>query len=197
MRNRSFRHARPWLLVLLCSPSEAYYLGVAATRQHGRTAAVARASALRAALDAVQPSGGPRPVELDEDGEVIPRKFELCHMDANGEIDECVVVYEDDLEELVGATHAQAMLSDPVAQVFFSSQFDSNSELPEGLQGTVATAPDGQRYLTISDWQVRQCMEADECELPDDIILRGALDETREAGPAGRKSGKAAHCALL
>jgi len=128
----------------------------------------------------MQQSGAPPPVsastgvevELDEDGEPILRKFELCHIDANGEIDECVVVYENDLEELVGTTHARAMLDDPVAQVFFSSQLNSMSELPEGVQGTIGTAPTGERYFTIADWQVRQCVANEECKLPDDIILR-------------------------
>lgn len=123
---------------------------------------------------------------MDEDGEPILRKFELCHIDANGEIDECVVVYENDLEELVGTTHARAMLDDPVAQVFFSSQLNSMSELPEGVQGTIGTATNGERYFTIADWQVRQCVADEECELPDDIILRGESKTKWKAAPAWR-----------
>eukprot|EP00967_Tisochrysis_lutea_P156190 scaffold314210_cov30-Tisochrysis_lutea.AAC.2 len=64
-------------------------------------------------------------------------------------------------------------MSDPKASVFFASQLNSMSDLPEGAEGTIATAPDGRRYFTIADWQVRQCVQEEDCELPGDMVLRG------------------------
>lgn len=105
------------------------------------------------------------------------RIFEICNLDQNGEIDECNVIYEEDLPESVGLEKAAQIINDPQESNLF---FDMPSESEEES-----------RLLTFAEWRV--CFEEDICKVPEDVLLKGmgpdALEELQSASEQQSASG--------
>ena len=58
--------------------------------------------------------------KAEDEDDVPRRKFELCKLDEDFNIDECEVIYDEDLVNVLGAEQAARIISDPTAlDVFF------------------------------------------------------------------------------
>ena len=95
------------------------------------------------------------------------RQFNICHMDASGEITECEILDESTLVERLGPRAAKRVLEDPAgSELFFGLPVAGES----GADGTVLTK-EGEALFTKEDWA--RCLNDETCVVPDDVLLRG------------------------
>lgn len=101
------------------------------------------------------------------------RKFELCQLDEELNIDECTVLYDEDLSEMLGAEQAARIMSDPTANDVFFQLPDKESETGSkslALREKLQSQQQNRTVFTMADWEV--CMQDDLCEVPDDVLNR-------------------------
>jgi len=90
---------------------------------------------------------------------------ELCMVNDDFEIEECEVMMREDLPKVLGFAQAAKVMNDPMsANVVFGKRVaDETANSKEGSKvGEV---------FTLADWQV--CLDEDECEIPNDVLLKG------------------------
>jgi len=113
----------------------------------------------------------------DDENDKPRRKFELCQLDEEFNIDECEVIYDDDLSDILGAEQAARIMSDPTAvDVFFrlpdkvddEAASERSSVLRERAE--LQSQQQNRTVFTMADWEV--CLQDDLCEVPDDVLNR-------------------------
>jgi len=88
------------------------------------------------------------------------RTFELCYLDDDGEIEECEVIDEDALPNILSIEQASRVLNDPLAsQLFFGNR-----------AGTADEVGEVENVFTLAEW--RMCLDDETCELPKDVLLK-------------------------
>ena len=125
------------------------------------TASSCRMLPVYAQLPAVDVAGNGEAVDV-ADG-ATRRKFELCKLDEDFNIDECEVIYDDDLVDVLGAEQAARIMSDPTAlDVFFQLPIkdgESGNPLQERLASRMQSAQQNRTVFTMADWEV--CLQDD------------------------------------
>jgi len=113
----------------------------------------------------------------DDENDKPRRKFELCQLDEEFNIDECEVIYDDDLSDILGAEQAARIMSDPTAvDVFFrlpdKVDDEAASEVSSVLRerAELQSQQQNRTVFTMADWEV--CLQDDLCEVPDDVLNR-------------------------
>jgi len=195
------RRARALILAMLATPAEAYRPSAVGVRQRGGGLSSRPRTPVRVAMvgDATAAPAGASSDAADEDGETLHRKFELCLLDASGEIEECQMLTADELTDVMSPEQALAVLNDAEsAGLFFASPHDQAQGWFDGGRGVSGLTPGGVRYVMLADWEVRECIEEeeDDCRLPQDVLLRAmgprAKEQIQQELSEGEDEGNAA-----
>lgn len=98
------------------------------------------------------------------------RVFEVCHLNAANEIEECEVLYEHGLKEALGVKGAAQVVNDPEAsELFFSVPAATAEEV--GLPVPDEPPQISDDRVLISEADVQPSIDAGE-PVPDDVLLR-------------------------